>query len=148
MINHIISKCSNLAQREYKTRHKWVGKMICWELCKKFRFDHTKKMIYAQPRIRAGKWNTQTFATQTDHQISTRRLDLVIVSKKKRTCRIVNFAVRLFKGLNWKKAKSEKSTESLLENWKNYGTWKWRWNLLQLVRMVQSLKVWYMDWTT
>ena len=26
-INHIISKCSKLAQ-EYKTRHNWVGKMI------------------------------------------------------------------------------------------------------------------------
>ena len=42
-INHIISKCSKLAQREYKTRHDWVGKVIHWELCKKFKFDHTSK---------------------------------------------------------------------------------------------------------
>ena len=27
-ITHIIIKCSKLAQREYKTRHDWVGKMI------------------------------------------------------------------------------------------------------------------------
>ena len=25
-INHIISKCSKLVQKEYKTRHDWVGK--------------------------------------------------------------------------------------------------------------------------
>ena len=39
-INHIISECSKLAQREYKVRHDWVGKVIHWEMCKKFKFDH------------------------------------------------------------------------------------------------------------
>ena len=42
-INHIISKCSKLAQKEYKTRHGWVGKVTHWELCKKLKFDHTNK---------------------------------------------------------------------------------------------------------
>ena len=27
-INHIISECNKLAQKEYKTRHDWVGKVI------------------------------------------------------------------------------------------------------------------------
>ena len=39
-INHIISE---LAQKEYKTRHDWVGKVIHWEMCKKSEFDHTNK---------------------------------------------------------------------------------------------------------
>ena len=30
-------------QKEYKTRHEWVGKVIHWELCKKSKFDHTNK---------------------------------------------------------------------------------------------------------
>ena len=42
-INHIISECSKLAQKEYKTRHDRVGKVIHWEMCKKFKFDHTNK---------------------------------------------------------------------------------------------------------
>ena len=42
-INHIISECSKLAQRVYKARHDWVGKVIHWEMCKKFKFDHTDK---------------------------------------------------------------------------------------------------------
>ena len=42
-INHIISECSKLVQKEYKTRHDWVGKVIHWKMCKKFKFDHTNK---------------------------------------------------------------------------------------------------------
>ena len=31
-INHIISECNKLTQREYKARHDWVGKVIHWEI--------------------------------------------------------------------------------------------------------------------
>ena len=48
-INHIISECSKLAQKEYKTRHDWVGKVIHWEMCKKFKFDHTHKWYMHNP---------------------------------------------------------------------------------------------------
>ena len=39
MIYHIISECSKLVQKEYKTRHIWVGKVIHLELRKIFKFD-------------------------------------------------------------------------------------------------------------
>ena len=42
-INHVISECSKLAQKENKTRHVWMGKVIHWEMCKKVKFDHTNK---------------------------------------------------------------------------------------------------------
>ena len=42
-INHIISECSKLTQKEYKARHDWVGKVIHREMCKKFKFDHVNK---------------------------------------------------------------------------------------------------------
>ena len=42
-INHIISKCNKLKQKEYTTRHNWKGKLIHWELCKKLKFDHINK---------------------------------------------------------------------------------------------------------
>ena len=34
-VNHIISECSKLAQKEYKRRHDWVRKRIHWEVCRK-----------------------------------------------------------------------------------------------------------------
>ena len=42
-INYIISECGKLAQKEYKARHDWVGKVVHWEMCRKFQFDHTNK---------------------------------------------------------------------------------------------------------
>ena len=48
-INHIISECSKLAQKEYKARHDWVGKIIHWEMCRKFQFDHTNKWYMHNP---------------------------------------------------------------------------------------------------
>ena len=40
---------SKLAETEYKTRHDWVGKLIHWEMCKKFKFDHTNKWYMHKP---------------------------------------------------------------------------------------------------
>ena len=42
-IDPIISECNKLAQKEYKTRYDWMGKVIHLELCKKLKFDHTNK---------------------------------------------------------------------------------------------------------
>ena len=95
-INHIISECSKLAQKEYKTRPDWVGKVIHWEMCKKFKFDHTNKWYMHNPApvlkndTHKLLWD---FDIHTDHLISARRPDLMIINKKKRICKIVNFAV-------------------------------------------------------
>ena len=43
IVNPIITECRILAQKEYKARHDWVGKVIHWEMCKKFKFHHTNK---------------------------------------------------------------------------------------------------------
>ena len=98
-IYHIISECSKLAQKEYTTRDDWVGKVIYWEMCKKFKFGHTSKWYMHNPAA-ALKNDTHKllwdFDIQTDHLISARRPDLIIINKKKkkRTCKIVDFAVR------------------------------------------------------
>ena len=48
-INYIISECSKIAQKEYKTRHNCVGKVIHRELYKKFKFDYTNKWCMHNP---------------------------------------------------------------------------------------------------
>ena len=42
-INHIISKCSKLALKEYKTRHDWDAKVVHGDMRRKFPFDHTNR---------------------------------------------------------------------------------------------------------
>ena len=101
-INHIISECSKLAQKESKTRHDWVGKVIHWEMCKKFKFDNTNKwyMHNPAPVLENNRYKLQwDFDLHTDHLISVRRRDLILINnkkkkkKKKRTYKIVDFAV-------------------------------------------------------
>ena len=93
-INYI-NECSKLAQKEYKTRYDWEGKVFHWELCKKMKFDHTNKWCTHNPEsileneMHKLRWD---FEIQTDHLISARRSDLVIIIKR-RTCWIVDFAV-------------------------------------------------------
>ena len=48
-INHIISEFSKLSQKSYKARHDLVGKVINWEMCKKFKFDHANKWYMYNP---------------------------------------------------------------------------------------------------
>ena len=55
-----------------------------------------EQMVSAQPRISTEKWEAQTplgFWDTNDHLISARRPDFIIINKKERTCRIVNFVV-------------------------------------------------------
>ena len=86
-INHIISECSKLALKEYKARNDWVDKVIHWEMCKKFKFDHTNKWYMHNP---APVLENDThkllwvFDTQTDHLISARRPDLIIINNNKK----------------------------------------------------------------
>ena len=40
-INPKIRECSKLAQKEYKTRHDWMGKVVHRKLCKTVNFDKT-----------------------------------------------------------------------------------------------------------
>ena len=35
-VNHVLSECSKLAQKEYKRRHDWFGTKIQWEIYGKY----------------------------------------------------------------------------------------------------------------
>ena len=75
-----------------------VGKVILWEMCKKCNFDHTSKWYMHNPApvlendTHKLLWD---FDIHTDHLISARRPDLIIIKnkKKKRISEIVDFAV-------------------------------------------------------
>ena len=104
-INHIISEYRKLAQKEYKARNDWVGKVIHWEMCKKLQFDHTNKWYMHNPApvlendSHKVPWDLNI---QTDPLIPARRPDITLINKKKRICRIVDFAVPADNRINLK----------------------------------------------
>ena len=82
MINHRVSKCSKLAQKEYKSRHDRVGKVIHWELCKRLKFDYTTNWYKHKPEtilkngIHEILWD---FEIQKDYLIPARNLTLLLI---------------------------------------------------------------------
>ena len=94
MINHIISECSKLAQKEYKTRQDWVGKVISWKLCKKLKFNCKRKWYMHNPESVLENEMQKLlcdFEIQTDDLISARWPDLGIINNKKQNllnCRL------------------------------------------------------------
>ena len=69
-INHIINKYSKLAKKEYKTRRDWAGKVIHWELCKKLKFEHTKKWYMHNPILVLENTHTNTSGSLTSKRIT------------------------------------------------------------------------------
>ena len=85
-----------MALKEYKASHDWVGKVIHWEMGKKFKFDRANKWYMHNPApvlendTHKLLWD---FDIQSDHLISARTPDLIIINKKRKICKIVDFAV-------------------------------------------------------
>ena len=99
-----------ISTEEYKARHDLVGKVIHWEMCKKRKFDHTNKWYIHNPTpVRENdmyklRWD---FNIQTVYRIPVRRPDLIIINKKKRTCKIVDFAVAADHRVNLKECEKK-----------------------------------------
>ena len=110
-VTHIISGCSKLAQNDYKRRHDWVGKATHWDICKHKGFQVTDKWYTHETESVVENdyykilWD---FDVQTDHEISARRPDLIIINKEKKTCQIVDFAIPADNNIIKKEKEKEK----------------------------------------
>ena len=84
-VSHIVSGCSKLAQ-EYKRRHDNVARVVHWDVLGKCSFSRVDKWFEHQPEIVLESndykllWD---YNIQTDHQISARRPDLVVIITRK-----------------------------------------------------------------
>ena len=95
-IDHIVSGFSKRAQKEYKKRHDNLGKIVHRKLARKCNFEagdrwyeHEAESVLENEDYKI-LWN---FSIQTDHVIEAWRPDLVVVDKKRSTCKIIDSAV-------------------------------------------------------
>ena len=115
-VNHLLSECSKMAQREYKRRHDWLGKRVHWEICHRLQFqtkehwyEHVPETVLENNEFKL-LWD---FNIQTDHVIEARRPDLVIVNKKERFCQIIDFAVPFDSRVNFKETEKIEKYQDL-----------------------------------
>ena len=81
--------------------------MIHWKLCKKLKFDPTNKWyIHNQTSVMENEMHKflWDFEIQTNHRISTRRQDLIIINKNKTTDKVVDFAIPVAHGVKSKES--------------------------------------------
>ena len=93
-VNHILSECNRLAQREYKRRHDCVERMIHWELCRKYGLAAAERWYEHQPDTVTENDSCKLlrdFNVQTDHVIYARRPDVILIDKEK--CKIIDFSI-------------------------------------------------------
>ena len=50
-IDHIVSGCGKLAQKEYKRRHDNLGKIVHWKLARKCNFEAGDKWYEHEPKV-------------------------------------------------------------------------------------------------
>ena len=94
-INHVINECCTLAQKEYKTTHDWMGKVIHWELYKKT--DHTNKWYMHKSESVLENENNKIlwdFEIKAGHLILARRPGQVKISKKREPAELWTFLSR------------------------------------------------------
>ena len=119
-LNNNTNKYSKLAQKEYKTRHNWVSKVIDWELCKKLKSCLTTKWYMHKSESTQEKETHKSlwdFEVQTDHRIPVRKPKSLMMNEKKRTIRTEAFAVLADDWVKIKENEERKtSTWTLLEN--------------------------------
>ena len=95
-IDHIVSGYSKLSQKEYKRKHDNLGERIHWKLARKCNFKAGDKWYEHEPESVLENEDYKIlwdFSIQTDHAIEARRTDLVVVDKKERSCKIIDFAL-------------------------------------------------------
>ena len=84
-IDHIVSECSKLAQKEYKRRHDKLGKIVHWKLARKCNFETGDKWYEHEPESVLQNEDYKIlwdFSIQTDHVIEAQKPDLVVVDKR------------------------------------------------------------------
>ena len=76
-------KCK-LGQKEYKSRHNWMGKMIIWELCKKLKFNYITTWYVQKAELLKNETHKilEEFEIQMGLSIPAKKPDLMIINMK------------------------------------------------------------------
>ena len=94
-INHILSECKMLAQKECKRRHDNIPRLVHWKLCCEYDMSRGENLYEHQPEkvVENEKCKILWYmAIQCDHVIEARRPDIVVVEKENNKAIIVGIA--------------------------------------------------------
>jgi len=95
-VDHLLSSCTPLAPTMYMQRHNRIGKIIHWSILKRFNsavsrnyWDHDPVAVVENQEMKV-LWD---FNIYTDHLLTARRPDIVVIDKLQKTVQIVDVSV-------------------------------------------------------
>ena len=86
-VQHIVCECKKLAQREYKRMHDNIAKFIHWKISEKYGLERNEKWYEHCPEGVVEDDDVKLIwdmNIQCDNVIEARRLDLILVKKRRR----------------------------------------------------------------
>ena len=126
-VQHIVSGCEKLAQKEYKRRQHNVAKKIHSDLCKKHDLEHHEKWcdhilegVIENDKVKL-LWDISILS---DYMIEARRPDIVVIDKKERVCIILDITVPADRWVEEKEEEKVEKYQDLKRYWKNVGNAK------------------------
>ena len=109
-INHIISECSKLAQKEYKTRHDWVGRWSTGNCTISLNLIQRTNGIWTTQQLPWRMWLTNSYGILAYKQITLSRPDLIITNKKRE---LIDFVVLADHRVKLKESKKKDKYQDL-----------------------------------
>ena len=95
-INHIVSRCPELAKTEYIHRHNKVAAYLHWKICRYYNIETTDKWYDHEPKT-VTESDEVTFLwdmpIHTDREIKSNRPDIEMKDKRERRCKIIDVAI-------------------------------------------------------
>ena len=94
-VNHLLSECPKLAQKEYKERHDGLARALHWDLCKQHGFERSDKWYEHTPKKVEDNENfilLWDFSKQTDKKLDHNHPDIVFVDKENKNRLIIDIA--------------------------------------------------------
>ena len=123
-IGHIVSKCSKLAQREYKRRHGNVARMVHWKLYEEFNIETSEKWYLHNPKTATENVNHKLIwdiDILCHNLIVEKKPDIVTVNKMEKTTLIIDVAIPGDKRTSVRKRRRLKSIRISKKSFRDLG---------------------------
>ena len=85
-----------MAQKEYKSRHDNVKRIVHWKLCRNCNLKRSEKWYEHAPEGVVDNEEVKILwdvMIRCDREIKTRKPDIVVVNKNERSCAIIDIAI-------------------------------------------------------
>ena len=124
-IAHVLTECEKLAQKQYTNWcHDRVGRIIHWELCRRYGVECTEKCYNHIPESVLENKKSKIlwdFRIQTDQQLHHNRPDIVLHDKEKNECKIMDASCPFDERVIDREEEKKEGMKISEKRWQNYG---------------------------